>query len=109
MSASIAFGWSLSDGLRMPGKFNLRAATRAMSAVLETADEFQSGPGLVDGAHLDVDQTFGESNSPDHILGQVRRDAGSFLRPRYPERSVRYESIPEGCETLPELRHRFHE
>ena len=51
-------------------------------------DELQSRPGLVDGAHFDVDEAERQRDLAHRVFGDVGRDFRGLLRPRDPDRRV---------------------
>ena len=59
------------------------------SAINESVDEAQPGPGLVDCTHLVVDQAGREDDLPNQALVQVGLDSRAPLGPRDPETAVR--------------------
>src|SRR5450631_1544600 len=61
-------------------------------AVGETDHEPQSGPGVVDGAHLVIDEASGESTCADLVFVQVGGEAARLLGPGDPETAGRIEA-----------------
>src|SRR5262245_446335 len=57
-------------------------------SLLKGNDQLQAGPCVVDGADLDVDEPERQRGGANHILGDVGRDAGRFLRPRHPHHAA---------------------
>src|SRR6185436_1012340 len=51
-------------------------------------DELQPRPGLVDGAHFDVDEPERQGDFAHGVFGDVGLDLRGFLRPRDPDRGV---------------------
>src|SRR6266550_2722338 len=75
-----------------------------MSTVLESPDELQSGPGFIDRAYFDIDQTKVESDHADDVIGEVGLDAGRLFRPGHPQCAVRFQPVAQSRKSLLQLR-----
>jgi methyl-accepting chemotaxis protein len=84
-----------------PGRSRAGAARRTIP---QAVDQAQSGPNLIDRAHLVVDQAGGEPELADHVVGQVGRDPRSTLGPSEPQAARRIEGRGERGEPALELR-----
>ena len=56
--------------------------TKRPLPVLQAADEFQAGVGVVDGADLDVDETGREEGFTHDVLAEIGGDTAGLLRPK---------------------------
>src|SRR5262245_25770041 len=58
---------------------------RANVAILPPNDQFEARPGGIDRTHLHVDQSHRQADVADHVLTDVGRNLGGFLRPADPD------------------------
>src|SRR5262245_1625523 len=80
-----AIGWST----RSAGRACTTGAISAIAlSVLLPDHELETGPGLIDRAHLDIDQPERQRQLADGVLGDVGGDFRRLLRPRDPDRAV---------------------
>src|SRR5579859_2734126 len=71
------------------------AATLQVSAVLETDDELETGPGLIHGADLHVHETQGQGEFADDAFGDIGLYFGGFLGPGDPQSTVSLDASHE--------------
>src|SRR4051794_37785930 len=62
---------------------------RYLSPPFPRNHEFQSGPDVVDGADLDIDEAERKPAIANHRFRHISRDTRRFLRPRHPDHAVR--------------------
>src|SRR6266542_2226270 len=90
-------------------KWSWTGPISAQLAIGEAYYESEPRPGLVDGAHLVVDEPCGEADLAHRVLVQIGRHGGSLLRPGDPQPARALEPARQPGEAAIEVRPPFGE